>query len=50
MRASIYWHYFRADIREKNIFSVNIPSVGLVKETDYCGLASGARADKVAMS
>ena len=27
-------------------FSVNIPSADQVKETDYCGLASGARIDK----
>jgi flavin reductase (DIM6/NTAB) family NADH-FMN oxidoreductase RutF len=28
-------------------FSVNIPSTDLVKETDYCGLVSGAKTDKV---
>jgi flavin reductase (DIM6/NTAB) family NADH-FMN oxidoreductase RutF len=28
-------------------FSVNIPSVDLVRETDYCGLVSGSKADKV---
>ena len=28
-------------------FSVNIPPVELVKETDYCGLVSGADTDKV---
>ena len=27
-------------------FSVNVPSVDLLKETDYCGLVSGADADK----
>ena len=34
-------------IRENMTFSVNIPSVDLVKETDYCGLVSGAKTDKV---
>ena len=29
-------------------FSVNVPSVDLVKETDYCGIISGSKADKVA--
>jgi flavin reductase (DIM6/NTAB) family NADH-FMN oxidoreductase RutF len=33
-------------VRQNMAFSVNIPSVGQVKETDYCGLASGARIDK----
>ena len=27
-------------------FSINLPSIDLVKETDYCGLASGSRVDK----
>jgi flavin reductase (DIM6/NTAB) family NADH-FMN oxidoreductase RutF len=35
-------------IRQNMTFSVNVPSVHIVKETDYCGLASGARVDKVA--
>jgi flavin reductase (DIM6/NTAB) family NADH-FMN oxidoreductase RutF len=35
-------------VRQNMSFSVNIPSAGLVKETDYCGLASGARVDKAA--
>ncbi len=33
-------------IKQNMGFSVNIPSVDLVKETDYCGLVSGARVDK----
>lgn len=28
-------------------FSVNVPSSDMVKETDYCGIASGAKVDKV---
>ena len=34
-------------IRQNMTFSVNIPSVDLVKETDYCGLVSGAKTDKL---
>ncbi len=35
-------------VRQNMCFSVNIPSADQVKETDYCGLASGARVDKAA--
>jgi flavin reductase (DIM6/NTAB) family NADH-FMN oxidoreductase RutF len=35
-------------VRQNMAFSVNIPSANQVKETDYCGLASGARIDKAA--
>jgi flavin reductase (DIM6/NTAB) family NADH-FMN oxidoreductase RutF len=35
-------------VRQNMSFSVNIPSADHVKETDYCGLASGARIDKTA--
>jgi flavin reductase (DIM6/NTAB) family NADH-FMN oxidoreductase RutF len=34
-------------IYQNRTFSVNIPSVDLVRETDYCGLVSGAKTDKV---
>jgi flavin reductase (DIM6/NTAB) family NADH-FMN oxidoreductase RutF len=33
-------------IRENMAFSVNIPSTAMVKETDYCGIATGAEHDK----
>ncbi len=33
-------------IRENMAFSVNIPDTTLVKETDYCGIATGAKTDK----
>jgi flavin reductase (DIM6/NTAB) family NADH-FMN oxidoreductase RutF len=36
-------------IKENQTFSVNIPSEDLVTETDYCGLVSGAKSDKVAV-
>jgi flavin reductase (DIM6/NTAB) family NADH-FMN oxidoreductase RutF len=34
-------------VKENMTFSVNIPSTAMVKETDYCGIASGADHDKV---
>ena len=40
--------YTHRGIRQNWTFSVNIPSVDLVKETDYCGIVSGAEVDKVA--
>ena len=33
-------------VRDKLTFSVNVPSCELVKETDYCGIISGAKIDK----
>jgi flavin reductase (DIM6/NTAB) family NADH-FMN oxidoreductase RutF len=35
-------------IKANMTFSVNVPSVELVKEADYCGIVSGAKEDKVA--
>ncbi len=40
--------YSLKGIRQNQTFSVNIPSRDMVKETDYCGLISGAKTDKVA--
>jgi len=34
-------------IRQNLTFSVNVPASHMVRETDYCGLESGARVDKV---
>jgi flavin reductase (DIM6/NTAB) family NADH-FMN oxidoreductase RutF len=34
-------------ILQNRAFSVNIPSIELLEETDYCGMVSGAQADKV---
>ena len=42
-------HFTNAGIKEAHTFSVNVPSEGLVKETDYCGLVSGREADKAAL-
>ena len=39
--------YSLAGIKQHQVFSINIPSVDLVKEADYCGMASGAKVDKV---
>jgi flavin reductase (DIM6/NTAB) family NADH-FMN oxidoreductase RutF len=40
--------YSLKGIRQNMSFSVNIPSIGQVKETDYCGIVSGAKTNKVA--
>lgn len=40
-------HTFKGMIATRE-FSVNVPSVDQMKETDYCGIASGAKVDKVA--
>ncbi|MBM3957298.1 MAG: flavin reductase family protein [Gemmatimonadetes bacterium] len=34
-------------IEENGTFSVNVPSIDQALETDYCGVESGSRADKV---
>lgn len=41
--------YSLQGIRQSMTFSVNIPSVDQVKETDYCGIVSGTQADKIAV-
>ena len=42
-------HHTDAGIKENRTFSVNIPSVAMVKETDYCGLVSGKSVDKASL-
>lgn len=39
--------YSLKGIRQNQTFSVNIPSRDMVRETDYCGLISGSKTDKV---
>ncbi|MFX0071348.1 MAG: flavin reductase family protein [Candidatus Hermodarchaeota archaeon] len=39
-------HYTNNGIIENECFSVNIPSIDMVQQTDYCGTKSGRRADK----
>jgi len=34
-------------VRQNLTFSVNIPSADMVRETDYCGIISGSKVDKV---
>ena len=38
--------YTLKGILQNMTFSVNTPSVDLIKETDYCGIVSGANIDK----
>ncbi|MHB8895394.1 MAG: flavin reductase family protein [Candidatus Geothermincolia bacterium] len=42
-------HYTNEGIRENGTFSVNLPTVTMVKETDYCGLVSGRKFDKASV-
>ncbi len=42
-------HYTNRGIKDNKTFSVNIPSVAQVTETDYCGLVSGKRANKAGL-
>ena len=39
-------HYLNQGIIENSVYSINFPSVELVKQVDYCGLVSGRNADK----
>jgi flavin reductase (DIM6/NTAB) family NADH-FMN oxidoreductase RutF len=39
-------HYTNQGIKENQTFSINIPSVKQVKETDYCGLVSAKQKSK----
>jgi len=40
--------YTLKGIKQNMTFTVNVPSVDQVKETDYCGIVSGSKTDKVA--
>src|SRR5512146_1776028 len=39
-------HYSNEGIKKAQSFSLNIPSAGMAKVTDYCGLVSGQTTDK----
>lgn len=39
--------YTHKGIQQNLTFSVNVPTVDLVRETDYCGITSGSKVDKV---
>lgn len=38
--------YSLSGIRQNMAFSINVPSVSAVAETDYCGIVSGSNSDK----
>jgi flavin reductase (DIM6/NTAB) family NADH-FMN oxidoreductase RutF len=40
-------HYTYKGISQNSAFSINVPSIELIKETNYCGTVSGADVDKV---
>ena len=44
IRPERYTHHC---INQNSTFSVNVPSTAMVKETDYCGIESGSKANKV---
>ncbi len=39
-------HYTNQGIDENKEFSINIPDVSLMEQTDFCGLVSGSKTDK----
>src|SRR4030042_1485238 len=39
--------YTLKGIHQNNTFSVNVPSIDIARETDYCGIESGSKVDKV---
>jgi len=39
-------HYTNPGIKENKTFSLCLPSVDMVEETDYCGIVSGRKTDK----
>jgi len=39
--------YTHRGIRQNLTFSVNVPSTDMVRETDYCGIISGSKVNKV---
>jgi len=39
--------YTNKGIRQNGVFSINIPSIDMVTESDYCGLVSGSEVNKV---
>jgi flavin reductase (DIM6/NTAB) family NADH-FMN oxidoreductase RutF len=40
--------YTYRGVKQSGMFSVNVPSIAMARETDYCGIESGAREDKAA--
>jgi flavin reductase (DIM6/NTAB) family NADH-FMN oxidoreductase RutF len=42
-------HYTNVGIKANGTFSINIPSLKMIKKTDHCGLVSGKTVDKSAL-
>ena len=42
-------HFTNAGIHENRTFSIGLPSVDLMVETDYCGIVTGKKTDKAAL-
>ncbi len=42
--------YTYGSIKERNAYTINIPSASMVKEVDYIGIVSGKNVDKFAMT
>ena len=42
-----YSRYTYRGIGQNSTFSVNVPSIDLVREADYCGITSGSKVNKV---
>lgn len=42
-------HYTNGGIRENKTFSICLPSVELMVQTDYCGMVTGGKTDKAAL-
>ena len=42
-------HYTNAGIKANGTFSINIPSMKMIKKTDYCGLFSGNKENKASL-
>lgn len=42
-------HYSNAGIHENRTFSICLPSIDLLEETDYCGIMTGKKTDKAAL-
>lgn len=39
-------HYATIGVKQNGFFSINLPSVDMIKKTDYCGMVSGHTTDK----
>ena len=44
--SSVKSHFTNKGINSNCSFSINIPDISLIKQTDYCGIVSGSKTDK----